>query len=738
MGERLGRYKVLAHLASGGMADVLLARADGTQNGIAGFERHVVLKRIRAEHARDRHFIGMFLDEARVAASLHHQNIVQVHDIGESGGEYFFAMEHIHGEDTRSILAAVAKQRAHVPLGVVVGIISAAASGLHYAHERRATDKKPMNIVHCDVSPSNILVGFDGAVKVVDFGIAKAALRNEETRTGWLKGKAAYMSPEQCQSKTVDRRSDVYSLGVVLYELATTTRLFKGDNDYLVMDSIVKGRVPLPRVRRPDMPNELAVIIMRALENEPNRRFQTADELRLALDQFAAQAGLVSSPSIVASYLRKLFGEKPEPWLDLPEDAEPETFEAPEYKSSWTDLPSDLAASGQFNAVGSSNSLRPPENARGSRPSGSLDVAQSSHKVAKMAVTPRGDTVPPEAPPQSRTRKAFTPGKLALIATPVVLGLGVAIWQLQGMGGAKSDAKAAAAAPSLTAHDQTVAHEAVAAAPSIDPAPAAAPTAAPISPATLAAPMAAAPMAAAAGAPISPATPAAPTAAAPSRLATPAAPSRPAPTAAAPSRPAAPTRVAAAAPAPRTPTARTPAAAPAAKTSPAAIRTVISSGADSAPPAAPSVAVAAPPPAPVAVAAPTPAAPTAAAPAPAIPQTTMTPSILAQPKPAVPVAAAPAAPVVVDAPLVTLASGVIDRVANAHGKELTKCEGSEALKGEITVRFEVGPNGQVTKSQIKSAMGKPKVAGCILRSLQHWSFPKQTSGAQGTYSLVFQ
>src|SRR4051812_29452510 len=184
MVSRLGRYMVLKHLASGGMADVLLGRTDG----IEGFERHVVLKRIRPEHARDQRFIRMFLDEARVAANLHHQHIVQVYDIGESDGEYYIAMEYIHGEDVRTLLSTASKTRAHVPLGYAVAIVSAAAAGLHYAHERRANDKRPLGIVHRDVSPSNIVVGYDGSIKIVDFGIATASMR-QETQSGSLKGK---------------------------------------------------------------------------------------------------------------------------------------------------------------------------------------------------------------------------------------------------------------------------------------------------------------------------------------------------------------------------------------------------------------------------------------------------------------------------------------------------------------------------------------------------------------------
>src|SRR4051794_38882564 len=290
MVSRLGRYVVLKHLASGGMADVLLARTEG----IEGFERHVVLKRIKPEHAKDQRFIRMFLDEARVAATLHHQHVVQVHDIGESEGEYFIAMEYLHGEDVRTILSTASKMRQHVPLGCAMAVVSAAAAGLHYAHERRGADKRPLGIVHRDVSPSNVLVGYDGSIKVVDFGIAKASMR-QETRSGSLKGKVSYMSPEQCKGAEVDRRSDVYALGVVLYELATTTRLFKGENDYLVMDQIVNGGASRPRVPRPDLPNELWAIIMRAIAPDPERRSFTADELRVALDQFANKAGLTAA-----------------------------------------------------------------------------------------------------------------------------------------------------------------------------------------------------------------------------------------------------------------------------------------------------------------------------------------------------------------------------------------------------------------------------------------------------------
>jgi len=310
--QRLGRFTILKHLASGGMADVLLARTDG----IEGFARHVVVKRIRAEHAKDQRFIEMFLDEARVAAGLHHQNIVQVHDIGQANGEYFFTMEYLHGEDLRKVLSKVSKTGMHMPLGYVISIITSIATGLHYAHERLSADGEPLGIVHRDVSPSNILIGYDGAVKIVDFGIAKAAMRQTETKTGSFKGKVSYMSPEQCKGDPVDGRSDVYSLGVLLYEVTTTRRLFKNESEYVIMDAIVNGKVPSPRSRRPDLPEQLSQIIMKALAVDVTERYQSAEELRIALDRFAVGAGLMTSSSALATYMTQLFGKRPEPWLD--------------------------------------------------------------------------------------------------------------------------------------------------------------------------------------------------------------------------------------------------------------------------------------------------------------------------------------------------------------------------------------------------------------------------------------
>jgi serine/threonine protein kinase len=335
----LGRYEVLKHLASGGMADVLIARATGIEN----FERHVVIKQIRAEQARDQAYVTMFLNEARLAASLHHANIVQVHDVGQEAGEYFFAMEYVHGEDLRSLLTLLASKKLVMPIEHVVTIVTSAAAGLHYAHELRGQDRKPLGIVHRDVSPANILVGYDGNVKLVDFGIAKASSRvSIETNSGTLKGKVAYMAPEQCIGMPVDRRSDVFALGIVLYELVTVRRLFKAETDFLTMAMITAGEIPKPSTIRPDLPAELEGIILKALSMTPEDRFQTAEEMRLALEEFAGHANLRTSTTMLGDFLVKQFGRRTEPWMV--DDDEPEIrldvdFDGPAARPGATENP---------------------------------------------------------------------------------------------------------------------------------------------------------------------------------------------------------------------------------------------------------------------------------------------------------------------------------------------------------------------------------------------------------------
>ena len=207
---RLGRYEVLGSLARGGMAELFVARLAG----IEGFSRRVVVKRVLPGLAGDREFVDMFLEEARLAATLEHRNIVQVHDIGHDEEGHFFAMELLQGSDVAHVLRALSPRRAELPLAIALEIARGACAGLHYAHERLGPGGAPLGLVHRDVSPQNLFVTFDGAVKLLDFGIAKAAHRiaDSATRSGTLRGKLPYMSPEQCRGEVLDRRSDVFSL----------------------------------------------------------------------------------------------------------------------------------------------------------------------------------------------------------------------------------------------------------------------------------------------------------------------------------------------------------------------------------------------------------------------------------------------------------------------------------------------------------------------------------------------
>ena len=684
MRARLGRYEVLKHLASGGMADVLLGRTEGLE----GFERHVVLKRIKPVHAQDLRFIRMFLDEARLAATLHHQHIVQVHDIGEASGEYFIAMEYLHGEDVRTILLTASRSRQHVPLGYAMAIVSAAAAGLHYAHERRGPDKRPLGIVHRDISPSNILVGYDGSIKIVDFGIAKASAR-QETRSGNLKGKVSYMSPEQCKSAEIDRRSDVYSLGVVLYELATTSRLFKGANDYLMMDQIVNGRVPMPRVRRPDLPNELSAIIMRAIATDPERRFATADDLRRAIDHVADRLGLAASSSAIAAYMRQQFGDKPEPWLELGGQvvASLDGLGAGSRPhGGWTELwRSDAGSRGSGplprpSGTGVGDDARPP----------------AGEPAVRRPADPRASTAQTDAKMGWESQRPVRAGRgfplrAAAIGASLVASFGLGLWWFA-REPAPSAGSAAVAAPGAIP-----AHTPVAAAP----------------------PAAAEPVA---GATVTEATgevrpPGGETAAA-------------GPAKRSPRRPAA-----------KVVEAGGPAREPAGREagSPVAV-----------PPAAPAV-TAAPDPvatAPVASGAPAPTPlprspePLAPAPGPAASGSRIAAVAITSLLPAA--ADAPGVPgprptPVADPTPPLLSHALVERIAGQHARELSRCDGGEPLRGEITVRFSVDPTGKVRQAQLATTLGKPRVAGCILRSVQNWQFPRPgEAGALGTYTLSFQ
>ncbi len=277
---RIGRYHILGYLASGGMAEILL----GKLLGPGGFEQAVVIKRALPHLARRREFHDMFLDEARVVARIQHPNVVTVTELGEDERDLYMVMEYLAGESVAGLGKRLHARGEWLPLDVSLYVVTQVLAGLHAAHEVTGDEGEPLGLVHRDVSPHNLFVTYDGRVKLLDFGIAKFVDRSVETSTGTLKGKFAYMSPEQCVDAPIDRRSDVFSCGIVLWELIAGERLFKRSNELLCWKAIVEEDIPAPSAHRaagaPSLPAELEAIVMRALAKEPAARPSTAADLR--------------------------------------------------------------------------------------------------------------------------------------------------------------------------------------------------------------------------------------------------------------------------------------------------------------------------------------------------------------------------------------------------------------------------------------------------------------------------
>jgi tRNA A-37 threonylcarbamoyl transferase component Bud32 len=299
-----GKYLLLRQLAIGGMAEVYLAR----QSGPAGFEKECVIKRILPSLAVDQQFVNMFLDEARIAARLSHPNIVQIFDLGSiNEGDYFLAMEHVHGVDMQQIEEAEHLRGGRIPLSIAVRICSNVAEGLEHAH--RATDARgnPLGLVHRDVTPSNVIVSFDGVAKILDFGIAKAVAKKGRTEVGVIKGKIPYMSPEQVQGERLDYRSDVFSLGTMLYELTTGHKPFDGEGPADLSMKILHDEPAPPEFYVEHYPQSLTDVVHRAMAKRPAERFQSARELHEALEEFLLHGGIRCTSHDVAAYLDGLF-----------------------------------------------------------------------------------------------------------------------------------------------------------------------------------------------------------------------------------------------------------------------------------------------------------------------------------------------------------------------------------------------------------------------------------------------
>jgi serine/threonine protein kinase len=305
--ERFGRYFLVERIAVGGMAEVYRA----VTHGVEGFRRTFVVKRILPEKASSPTFVRMFCDEARISALLHHPNIVQVYDFGHVRGSYFLAMEYLAGKDLSSLMRVLRAAKASVPPGLAAYVAREAATGLHYAHTLRSASGQPLGIVHRDVTPSNVMMLFTGGVKILDFGIAKAAseARTREGKPPKLEGKLAYVSPELVRGTEVDRRSDIFSLGVVCWEMVAGAGLFTGPSEYETMRNVLVQPIGAPSRGRSGVPAALDAIIARALERDPERRYQTAAEMADDLDRFLARTSSLGES--VSELLAGLFGAEP-------------------------------------------------------------------------------------------------------------------------------------------------------------------------------------------------------------------------------------------------------------------------------------------------------------------------------------------------------------------------------------------------------------------------------------------
>ena len=304
--RQFGKYFLVRKIAEGGMAEIFLAK----QIGAEGFERNVVIKRMLQHVSAVPDFVTMFLDEARLAARLAHPNIVQINDLGLADGSYYICMEYLAGEDFSTVLRASSRRREYVPLAVVLRVVAEAAHGLHFAHEFADDQGNCLNIVHRDVSPSNLYVTYQGQVKVLDFGIAKAESRVTNTTAGVVKGKYMYMSPEQARGVTVDRRSDVFALGICLYEALTHVRPFARDADLAILNAVLECDFKPPRELRADLSSELEAVLLKAMALRVEDRYQSAREFALDLEGFIAATSSSAGGTQVASYMRQSFGEE--------------------------------------------------------------------------------------------------------------------------------------------------------------------------------------------------------------------------------------------------------------------------------------------------------------------------------------------------------------------------------------------------------------------------------------------
>jgi len=302
-----GKYLLIEKIGVGGMAEIFKAKTFG----VSGFEKVLVIKKILPKYSTDEEFREMFINEAKLTAGLLHNNVVQIYELGEINKNYFIAMEYIFGKDLLQLLRKSSKRREYIPTNIIIFVLKEIFTGLGYAHKATDEFNNSLNIIHRDVSPSNILISYNGVVKVSDFGIAKTQIKgSNQTKTGQFKGKLGYMSPEQVLGGDIDSRSDLFAGGIIAYELLTLTRLFQGSSDIEILNKITnEDKLDILKVN-PSVPQELAIIINKILEKDPNKRYQNAEQIVEALDEVAYTNNLRMTRSKFSEFLNNIFEEE--------------------------------------------------------------------------------------------------------------------------------------------------------------------------------------------------------------------------------------------------------------------------------------------------------------------------------------------------------------------------------------------------------------------------------------------
>lgn len=419
---RFGKYLLLEKLATGGMAQLYRAKIIGVE----GFEKFIAIKQILPHLAYEEELITSFIDEAKLAALLNHQNIVQIYDFGSMENSYFITMEYLFGKDLRAVNAKAREKGSPVSLENALYLVSKVCAGLDYAHKLKDFQGKPLNIIHRDISPQNIFLTYEGDVKIVDFGIAKAASQSTITQVGMIKGKVAYMSPEQAAGKVIDHRSDIFATGILLYELVAGRRMFQGDDTLQILSKVREAEFTPLGTLKGGLPEKLYDIVAKALAKDPKERYQTCADMQADIEECIFRLNLRPSGRSMAEYLKLLFAEEIE--------AEGRRMAETAGAAAPGDSAADLGAGRRLGDTEGDAAKAAPPSVPEAEPARTADAKQQ--------------TLPgPAAPAKSRNKAV--PAAAAVVAAVALLGGGYYL-----MGKGKSSSGPASGGPAAQAPEK--------------------------------------------------------------------------------------------------------------------------------------------------------------------------------------------------------------------------------------------------------------------------------------------